>query len=64
MSRGIRQFHRWTSIIFVGLVVLIFATLGIGTQPPQWFYYLPLPPLFLLMATGLYMFFQPYLARR
>ena len=64
VSRGIRQFHRWTSIVFVALVVLIFALLGIGTQPAQWIYFLPLPPLFLLMGTGLYMFFQPWLARR
>jgi hypothetical protein len=64
MSRGIRQFHRWTSIVFVVLVILIFAMLGVGVEPPQAVYFLPLPPLFLLMATGLYMFFQPYLARR
>jgi len=63
-SRGIRQFHRWTSIIFAGLVVMIFAILGVGVEPAQWIYFLPLPPLFLLMATGLYMFFQPHLARR
>lgn len=64
MSRGIRQVHRWTSIVLVALVILIFAMLGGGMEPAQWVYFLPLPPLFLLMATGLYMFFQPYLARR
>lgn len=64
MSRGIRTFHRWTSIVFVALVILIFAILGAGAEPAQWVYLTPLPPLFLLMFTGLYMFFQPYLARR
>lgn len=64
MARGIRQFHRWTSIVFVALVILIFVILGMGIEPAQWVYFLPLPPLFLLIATGLYMFFQPYLARR
>ena len=63
-SRFIRQFHRWTSIVFVAIVIMIFAMLGAGTEPAQWIYFLPLPPLFLLMATGLYMFFQPYLVRR
>lgn len=61
LSRGLRAVHRWTSIIFVALVVLIFAMLGLGSQPAQWIFFLPLPPLFLLMATGLYMFVQPYL---
>ena len=64
MSRGIRQFHRWTSIVFVAAVAAIFVMLGAGIEPAQWIYFLPLPPLFLLMATGLYLFFQPYAARR
>ncbi|MGQ0590417.1 MAG: hypothetical protein ACT4N8_12960 [Sphingosinicella sp.] len=63
-SKGIRQFHRWTSIVFVVVVVAIFGLLGMGQQPAQWVYFLPLPPLFLLMLTGLYMFFQPYVIRR
>jgi ABC-type polysaccharide/polyol phosphate export permease len=60
----IRQVHRWTSIVFVAIVIAIFAMLGMGTQPAQWVYFLPLPPLFLLMLTGLYMFVLPYAARR
>lgn len=64
LSRGMRQFHRWTSIVFVAVVIVIFGMLGAGAEPPQWLYFLPLPPLFLLMGTGLYMFFQPYLAAR
>jgi len=59
----IRQIHRWTSIVFAIVVAAIFATLGLGVQPVQWVYYLPLPPLFLLLATGLYLFALPYLAK-
>jgi hypothetical protein len=33
-------------------------------QPPDWITYSPLLPLALLMLSGLYMFFQPYVARR
>ena len=42
----IRQFHRWVSIVFTAIVIAIFATLGMGKQPAQWVYYLPLAPLF------------------
>lgn len=63
MSKFIRQSHRWTSMAFMLVVVAIFAMLGLGQQPAQWIYYLPLAPLFLLMLTGVYMFFQPYLAK-
>jgi hypothetical protein len=62
-NKGIRQFHRWMAVTFTLVVVAIFAMLGAGQQPVQWVYYLPLPPLFLLMFTGLYMFFLPYLTR-
>jgi ABC-type polysaccharide/polyol phosphate export permease len=64
VSKIIRQVHRWTSMAFMAVVVAIFAMLGVGQQPAQWIYYLPLLPLFLLMLTGVYMFFQPYVARR
>jgi len=63
-SPRIRQFHRWMSIIFTATVVAIFAMLGAGQEPVQWVYYLPLPPLFLLMFSGLYMFFRPYFSKR
>ena len=64
VSKFIRVFHRWTSIVFTLIVLAIFAMLGLGQQPEQWIYYLPLAPLFLLMLTGLYMFALPYLKRR
>ena len=57
---GIRQVHRWTSIVFVAVVILIFVMLGIGRQPANWIYFLPLPPLALLALTGLYLFALPY----
>lgn len=65
MNRSIliRQSHRWVAIAFTLLVAANFAAYGFG-QPPMWLVYAPLPPLFLLMFSGLYMFFQPYRARR
>jgi hypothetical protein len=33
-------------------------------QPPGWITYSPLPPLFLLMSTGLYMFALPHVQAR
>lgn len=63
-NTGIRQFHRWTSIVFTVVVVAIFVALGLGKQPEQWVYFLPLLPLALLLVTGLYMFVLPYAARR
>jgi hypothetical protein len=63
VSKFIRQFHRWTSLVFALVVAAIFVMLGIGQQPAQWIYYVPLLPLFLLMITGLWMFFQPYVTK-
>lgn len=60
----IRQFHRWVSILFTAIVAAIFAMLGMGQEPAQWVYYLPLPPLFLLLFSGLYLFALPYIVRR
>jgi ABC-type polysaccharide/polyol phosphate export permease len=62
-NRWIRQIHRWLSIAFTLVVLLIFGLLGLGKEPAMWIYYLPLLPLFLLMFTGLYMFALPYFAR-
>jgi ABC-type polysaccharide/polyol phosphate export permease len=59
-----RQFHRWVSIAFTAIVAAIFAMLGMGREPAQWVYYLPLLPLFLLTVTGLYLFALPYIVRR
>jgi hypothetical protein len=64
MSRAIRQIHRWVSIVFAIVVAGIFGALGLGTQPAQWVYFLPLIPLAILMVTGLYLFVLPYAAKR
>lgn len=61
-NKWIRQAHRWLSIIFTLTVVANFATMAFG-QPPAWIVYSPLPPLFLLLFSGLYMFALPYIAR-
>jgi cellulose synthase/poly-beta-1,6-N-acetylglucosamine synthase-like glycosyltransferase len=58
-SKWIRQTHRWLSIAFTLTVIANFVAMTQG-PPPPWITYSPLPPLFLLMFTGLYMFAQPY----
>jgi membrane protein CcdC involved in cytochrome C biogenesis len=62
-SKWIRQSHRWLSIVFTAIVIGIFMAIAIGKQPAPWVYYLPLPPLFLMLLSGLYMFVLPYFAR-
>lgn len=66
MSKWIRQFHRWVSIIFVVTVIANFVALGMSggkEQPPPFITYSPLPFLFLLMISGLYLFVLPYTAK-
>ena len=63
-SIWIRQTHRWLAVAFTLVVVAIFIALGMGKQPAQWVYYLPLFPLALLMPTGLYLFVLPYATNR
>jgi len=59
----IRQTHRWPLIVFTLTVATNFIAMAIGTPPP-WIIYSPLPFLFLLMFTGLYMFVLPYVVKR
>ena len=61
-NKRVRQVHRWLSIIFTLTVIANFATMALG-EPPAFVVYAPLPPLFLLMFTGLYMFVLPYAAK-
>jgi cellulose synthase/poly-beta-1,6-N-acetylglucosamine synthase-like glycosyltransferase len=61
-SKWIRQIHRWLSIAFTAAVVANFVAMGLG-EPPAWIVYSPLPPLFLLLFTGLYMLVEPYAAK-
>jgi hypothetical protein len=62
-SKWIRQFHRWVSIAFTVTVIANFVAIGTVGTPPAWVTYSPLPPLFLLLFTGLYMFALPYAAK-
>ena len=61
MNNTVRQVHRWLSIIFTLTVIVNFVA-WIWGEPPAWIVYSPLPPLFLLLFTGLYMFALPYVA--
>lgn len=63
LSNVIRQGHRWLALIFTATVIANFVAMALG-QPPAWIVYSPLPPLFLLMFSGLYMFALPYAAGR
>ena len=58
-NHRVRQFHRWVSIAFTLAVIANFVAMALG-QPPAWVVYSPLPFLFLLLFTGLYMFVLPY----
>ncbi|MHA6297326.1 hypothetical protein [Devosia sp. CAU 1758] len=62
----IRPFHRWTSIVFTLTVIANFVAIGFMGQAsvPPLVTYSPLLPLFLLMFSGLFMFFHHYLGRR
>jgi hypothetical protein len=61
-SQWIRQIHRWLAIAFTLPVIANFVAFGMG-KPPSWLVYSPLPPLFLLLFTGLYMFALPYVRK-
>ena len=58
-NKWVRQTHRWLSIVFTMTVVANFTAMALG-KPPMWLVYSPLPPLFLMLFTGLYMFVLPY----
>jgi hypothetical protein len=62
MNFWIRQTHRWLSIAFTLTVVANFVAMAIG-EPPPWIVYSPLPFLFLLLFSGLYLFALPYTAK-
>lgn len=57
----IRSAHRWLSLMFTGAFLLNLATMG-EEEPNLWIGLLALLPLLLLLVTGLYLFFAPYLA--
>jgi hypothetical protein len=60
----VRQTHRWVSIAFTVTVIANFVAIARGAgMPPPWVTYSPLPPLALLLFSGLYMFALPYATR-
>ena len=65
MNKWVRQTHRWLSLVFTATVIANIVALSTGDgKPPDWITYSPLPPLLLMMITGLYMFFLPYVGKR
>jgi hypothetical protein len=63
MNRGgwMRQSHRWLSIVFTAAVAANFIARALAPgEPSPWLTYAPLPPLFLQLFTGLYLFALPY----
>lgn len=60
-----RQSHRWLSIVFTLTVIANFVFRAVASgEPPPWLTYSPLPPLFLQLITGLYLFALPYTSGR
>ncbi len=57
-----RQIHRWLSIVFTATVAANFIAMGLE-DAPAWIVYSPLPPLLLLLLTGLYLFVLPHAAK-
>lgn len=67
MNKWIRQIHRWLSIVFTLTVIANFVAIGMAapnTMPPAYITYSPLPFLFLLLFSGLYLFALPYLSKK
>jgi hypothetical protein len=62
LNAWMRQGHRWLSIVFTLTVVANFVVRVWGA-PPAWVTYSPLPPLFLMLFSGLYLFALPYFSR-
>jgi hypothetical protein len=65
VNKLIRQIHRWVSIAFTLTVIANFVALARsgGQPPPPWVTYSPLPPLAVLLFSGLYLFALPYATR-
>lgn len=65
LSLWIRQSHRWLSIVFTLTVIANFVfRAAVAGEPPPWLTYAPLPPLFIQLVTGLYLFAAPYTTKK
>ncbi|GGX75141.1 hypothetical protein [Saccharospirillum salsuginis] len=63
-SAWIRQGNRWLSMLFTATVIANFVTIAAGSaEPPAWVTYSPLPLLFLLLFSGLYLFALPHVTQ-
>ena len=62
-SVRVRKFHRCMAPIFTLTVIANFIAMGFG-KPPAWIVYSPLPFLFMLLPSGLYMLVLPYVTKR
>lgn len=63
-GRWLRQLHRQVSVAFTLTVLANFVAMALRPgQPPAWVTFSPLPPLFVLLATGVYLFVLPYVGR-
>jgi hypothetical protein len=64
-SNSIRQTHRWVSILFTLTVIANFVVRAMdSSEPPAWITYSPLPPLFVQLVSGLFLFALPYFTKR
>lgn len=59
MSRFVRQAHRWLAVIFTLAVIAVMASFAMGSTV-EWIVYAPLPPLLLMLLSGIYLFVLPY----
>ncbi|WP_280436455.1 hypothetical protein [Nocardia carnea] len=61
-NKRVRQTHRVVAMAFVATVVVTVAVMAL--QGPVWVSYIPLPPLALLLFSGLYLYVRPYIVAR
>ncbi|QRN94471.1 hypothetical protein JRI60_35840 [Archangium violaceum] len=61
-NKWVQQTHRWLSIAFTVAVIVNIVALA-RKETAVWVGFLALPPLALLMFTGLYLFVLPYATR-
>jgi len=62
LKHWIRQGHRWLGILLTVTILANFGSMAFGPTPLA-IVYAPLLPLTLLIFSGLYMFFLPYLEK-
>ena len=61
-NKWFRQVHRWLAIVFTVAVIANIAALGMDVTA-VWIGLVALPPLALLLFTGLYLFALPYVIK-